>query len=177
MRPSAGAFPSRKFMRSPRSTMVSCTSLQTCAAHGDRRLREGTLTEEAVSAGQAHGLSRYASSSSFRAARSPSAPASLSYKMVDTCAAEFAAETPYFYAAYDEENEAAAFLASRQSGKKPWSSCSAPAPSASARASSSTMPRCTACGRCKKRGLRGGDRQQQPRNRLHGLRHRRPAVF
>ena len=28
------------------------------------------------------------------------------YKMVDTCAAEFDAETPYFYAAYDDENEA-----------------------------------------------------------------------
>jgi len=35
------------------------------------------------------------------------------YKMVDTCAAEFAAETPYFYATYDEENEAAEFLAER----------------------------------------------------------------
>ncbi len=29
-----------------------------------------------------------------------------SYKMVDTCAAEFAAQTPYFYASYDEECEA-----------------------------------------------------------------------
>ncbi len=29
------------------------------------------------------------------------------YKMVDTCAAEFAAETPYFYSTYEEENEAA----------------------------------------------------------------------
>ncbi|MBN1190255.1 MAG: carbamoyl-phosphate synthase large subunit [Dehalococcoidales bacterium] len=28
------------------------------------------------------------------------------YKMVDTCAAEFDAETPYFYSAYEEENEA-----------------------------------------------------------------------
>jgi carbamoyl-phosphate synthase large subunit len=28
------------------------------------------------------------------------------YKMVDTCAAEFQAETPYFYSAYDSENEA-----------------------------------------------------------------------
>ena len=28
------------------------------------------------------------------------------YKMVDTCAAEFAAETPYFYSTYEEENEA-----------------------------------------------------------------------
>ena len=32
------------------------------------------------------------------------------YKMVDTCAAEFAAETPYFYSTYDEENEAAHFI-------------------------------------------------------------------
>ena len=32
------------------------------------------------------------------------------YKMVDTCAAEFAAQTPYFYASYDEENEALEFL-------------------------------------------------------------------
>jgi carbamoyl-phosphate synthase large subunit len=28
------------------------------------------------------------------------------YKMVDTCAAEFNAETPYFYSTYDQENEA-----------------------------------------------------------------------
>ena len=28
------------------------------------------------------------------------------YKMVDTCAAEFEAQTPYFYSAYEEENEA-----------------------------------------------------------------------
>ncbi|WP_103502350.1 MULTISPECIES: carbamoyl-phosphate synthase large subunit [unclassified Streptomyces] len=30
------------------------------------------------------------------------------YKTVDTCAAEFAARTPYFYSSYDEENEVAA---------------------------------------------------------------------
>lgn len=40
------------------------------------------------------------------------------YKMVDTCAAEFAAQTPYFYASYDEENEAAEFLASREGSGK-----------------------------------------------------------
>jgi len=32
------------------------------------------------------------------------------YKMVDTCAAEFAAMTPYFYGTYDEENEALDFI-------------------------------------------------------------------
>lgn len=40
------------------------------------------------------------------------------YKMVDTCAAEFAAQTPYFYATYDNENEAAQFIADRNSNKK-----------------------------------------------------------
>lgn len=40
-------------------------------------------------------------------------PARTVYKMVDTCAAEFAAETPYFYSTYDEENEAEIFLAER----------------------------------------------------------------
>ncbi len=30
------------------------------------------------------------------------------YKMVDTCAAEFSAETPYFYSCYEQENEAEA---------------------------------------------------------------------
>ncbi|NLG24393.1 MAG: carbamoyl-phosphate synthase large subunit, partial [Clostridiales bacterium] len=40
------------------------------------------------------------------------------YKMVDTCAAEFEAQTPYFYATYDDENEAAEFLARRDTGKQ-----------------------------------------------------------
>ncbi|MDD2190475.1 MAG: carbamoyl-phosphate synthase large subunit [Eubacteriales bacterium] len=41
-----------------------------------------------------------------------------SYKMVDTCAAEFAAETPYFYSTYDEENEAKEFIEQHITGKK-----------------------------------------------------------
>ena len=40
------------------------------------------------------------------------------FKMVDTCGAEFDAETPYFYSAYDEENEAAEFIARKGSDKK-----------------------------------------------------------
>ena len=43
---------------------------------------------------------------------------SASFKMVDTCGAEFDAETPYFYSCYDEENEAAEFIAEHQSGKE-----------------------------------------------------------
>ena len=40
------------------------------------------------------------------------------YKMVDTCAAEFAAETPYFYSTFDEENEAAQHIADHPTDKK-----------------------------------------------------------
>ncbi len=40
------------------------------------------------------------------------------YKMVDTCAGEFKAETPYFYSTYDEENEAKQFIDRTDSGKK-----------------------------------------------------------
>ncbi len=45
-------------------------------------------------------------------------PRFASYKMVDTCAAEFAAETPYFYSTYDEENEAEEFIKEHDTGKK-----------------------------------------------------------
>ncbi|WP_295795553.1 carbamoyl-phosphate synthase large subunit [uncultured Treponema sp.] len=41
------------------------------------------------------------------------------YKMVDTCAGEFNAETPYFYGTYDFQNEARIFLDERkEKGKK-----------------------------------------------------------
>lgn len=45
-------------------------------------------------------------------------PALAGYKMVDTCAAEFAAETPYFYSSYDDHNEAAQYLATHGTDKK-----------------------------------------------------------
>ncbi|MDE7079029.1 MAG: carbamoyl-phosphate synthase large subunit [Clostridia bacterium] len=41
-----------------------------------------------------------------------------SYKMVDTCAAEFAAMTPYFYSTFDDENEAKEFIENKKSDKK-----------------------------------------------------------
>ncbi len=40
------------------------------------------------------------------------------YKMVDTCAAEFEAQTPYFYSTYDKENEAEQFIKNKNSDKK-----------------------------------------------------------
>ena len=40
------------------------------------------------------------------------------FKMVDTCAGEFKAETPYFYSTYDDENEAEQFIERTNTGKK-----------------------------------------------------------
>ena len=40
------------------------------------------------------------------------------YKMVDTCAAEFKAETPYFYSTFDKDNEAEAFIKEKNSDRK-----------------------------------------------------------
>ena len=40
------------------------------------------------------------------------------YKMVDTCAAEFEAQTPYFYSTFDKENEAEQFIKKNDDGKK-----------------------------------------------------------
>ncbi|MCL2055218.1 MAG: carbamoyl-phosphate synthase large subunit [Oscillospiraceae bacterium] len=41
-----------------------------------------------------------------------------SYKMVDTCAGEFKAQTPYFYSDFDGENESEQFLKATQGGNK-----------------------------------------------------------
>ena len=41
-----------------------------------------------------------------------------SYKMVDTCAAEFRARTPYFYSSWDEENEALLHMQEHDAGRK-----------------------------------------------------------
>ena len=70
------------------------------------------------------------------------------YKTVDTCAAEFAAATPYHYSTWEDENE----VARRRTGRA--SSSSARARTASARASSSTTAACTPASPCARPGSR-----------------------
>ena len=48
----------------------------------------------------------------------PEHPRSAVFKMVDTCAAEFSAETPYFYSTYDSENEALEFKKEHSTNRK-----------------------------------------------------------
>ncbi len=45
-------------------------------------------------------------------------PVHAGFKMVDTCAAEFDAQTPYFYSTYDKVNEAEQFLEQRENKKE-----------------------------------------------------------
>ena len=92
------------------------------------------------------------------------------YKMVDTCAAEFEAETPYFYRTYEEENEAPA--AARREGARHRQRADPHRPGDRVR---------LLC-RPRRLGPAGGRRrrdhgQLQPRDRLHRLRHQRPPLL
>ena len=120
-----------------------------------RRLLSEPLTPDLLRAGQAAGLLRRADRHAGRpAARAGAASCATSwnirpvYKMVDTCAAEFDAATPYFYSTYEQENEAAPHTGEQGA----WSS--AAGRSASARASSSTTAPCTPPGRCRTPGYK-----------------------
>ena len=82
----------------------------------DKELREGKLTRELyVKAKNTGFLDKTIQSLSGCKIDEPLVPV---YKMVDTCAAEFAAETPYFYSTFDKENEAREFIDERADGKK-----------------------------------------------------------
>ena len=70
------------------------------------------------------------------------------YKMVDTCAAEFAAETPYYYSCFDGISE----VEEEHKKKKFW--YSAPVRSVSARVSSLTSVPFTAPGHSPGRAMR-----------------------
>lgn len=79
-------------------------------------LKSGALTEELYTRAKHIGfLDKTIEEMSGQKIENPLTPV---YKMVDTCAAEFAAETPYFYSTFDKENEAEEFIAERKSDKK-----------------------------------------------------------
>lgn len=85
-------------------------------AEMEKELQEGELTQEKYKRAKDFGFL----DSTIEKLSNQEPPVKLyaSFKMVDTCAAEFAAETPYFYSTYDEENEAAEFITQNETGKK-----------------------------------------------------------
>ena len=91
------------------------------------------------------------------------------YKMVDTCAAEFAAETPYYYSVFGSENEAI----ETNDRKKVLVLGSGPIRIGQG---IEFDFRTLYLGICKRR-IRDYHHQQQPGNRKYRLRHRRQTVF
>ena len=96
------------------------------------------------------------------------------FKTVDTCAAEFAAATPYHYSTYDEETEVAP--ARDAGGDHPRLGTQPDRPGHRVRLL--LRPRLDGArpGRGRRR-LRDDHGQLQPRDRLHRLRHLRPALL
>lgn len=82
----------------------------------ERLLKDGDLTEEKYDLAKRYG---YLDSTIERISgqKCPKRTRAV-FKMVDTCAGEFKAETPYFYSTFDEENEAKQFIERKNSGKK-----------------------------------------------------------
>ncbi|HHZ06029.1 MAG TPA: carbamoyl-phosphate synthase large subunit [Clostridiales bacterium] len=82
----------------------------------DNELKKGSLTPELYHKAKTMGyMDRVITKFSGCEITSHETPV---YKMVDTCAAEFAAETPYFYSTYDTENEAEEFIQENKTDKK-----------------------------------------------------------
>ena len=81
-----------------------------------KRLRNGELDEDTYRQAKEFGyLDRTIEKLSGKKVENPLVPV---FKMVDTCAAEFNAETPYFYSTFDKENEAELFIKEKNSDKK-----------------------------------------------------------
>ena len=99
-------------------TMIDCWFLNKLLnlVHLEQWLADGTLTEQKYKLAKQYG---YLDSTIERMSgqKCPMHQHAV-YKMVDTCAGEFKAETPYFYSTYDEENEALQFMERTVSGKK-----------------------------------------------------------
>lgn len=82
----------------------------------ENELKDGELTEDLYVRAKNKGfLDRTIEKITGKKVENPLVPV---YKMVDTCAAEFEAETPYFYSTFDKENEAEEFIKEQKSDKK-----------------------------------------------------------
>ena len=91
-------------------TMIDCWFLNRLKnlIEMEESLKEGELTEEKYLRAKELGfLNKTIEALSGQKVKNPRFA---SYKMVDTCAAEFAAETPYFYSVFDKDNEAEEFI-------------------------------------------------------------------
>ena len=92
------------------------------------------------------------------------------FKLVDTCAAEFEAVTPYYYSTYEDEDEA-------RVGDRPRVVILGGGPEPDRPGDRVRLLLLPGRVRPAGRRLRGGDGQLEPRDREHRLRHLRPALL
>ncbi len=176
-RPCAAACRSRRCTRPPASTRGSSTRSRSSTSVADAVVAAPAADRRPAAAGQAARLQRRASSPQLRGM--PEAvvrgvrhalgvrPV---YKTVDTCAAEFAALTPYHYSTYDEETEVAP--RERPAVHHPRLRPEPHRPGRRVR----LLLRARQL-RPARRRLRHGDGQLQPRDGLDRLRHQQPALL
>jgi carbamoyl-phosphate synthase large subunit len=135
------------------------------ASRSERRLRRSSARASPTGAGQA----RRRDEAGIRALRHELGIRPV-FKRVDTCAAEFASSTAYFYSTYEEECEAAPSDAAQDHGPR-----RRPEPHrAGHRVRLLLLPRRLRAARGRLRDHHG---QLQPGDRLHRLRHLRPALL
>ncbi len=89
--------------------------------------------------------------------------------MVDTCAADFAAKTPYFYSTYDEDNEASSSSPSAATADKKKVLVFGSGPIRIGQGIEFDYCSVHAVWTLKKHGCEAIHGQQQPRDRLHRL--------
>ncbi|WP_125143061.1 carbamoyl-phosphate synthase large subunit [Clostridium transplantifaecale] len=81
----------------------------------ERRMQSGNFTEELHREAKQYGFPDQVIKEMTGLTEIKHIPAC--YRMVDTCSAEFAASTPYFYGSYGEEDEAEPFIREHSTGK------------------------------------------------------------
>ncbi len=81
----------------------------------ERRMQEGPLTDDLYMEAKQYGFPDKVIQDLTGLPEIKHIPAC--YRMVDTCSAEFAASTPYFYSSYGEEDEAEEFIQKHTTGK------------------------------------------------------------
>ena len=92
------------------------------------------------------------------------------FKLVDTCAAEFEAVTPYYYSTYEDEDEA-------RVGDRPRVVILGGGPNRIGQGIEFDYCCCQAAFALRADGLRGRHGQLEPRDRQHRLRHLRPPLL
>ena len=149
------------------TTASSCCS-RPCAAASARQRSSGSRTSTPGS---------WPSWRRSRAGRTPRPGLVRSFKSVDTCAAEFAAATPYYYSGYERPGPDGRARHEVRRGERPSVVILGAGPNRIGQGIEFDYCCVHAAMTVRDLGPRRGDDQLQPRDGLHRLRHQRPPLL